>query len=158
MKFILNTLLVVFLFSCGSTPPTTILVQATGPQAIVYKTTNDYFNQVPVLLSDDKKQILSYPDPSDLVYGDKLAYPTKLNRGYLLDNRGIGENVAFLKLTYDEYSQLNTAPSPAELYKLILDTDPIIEMWDCGLKNSYSDIKAIKKVVRAGFTDCEKVK
>lgn len=36
-----------------------------GPQALIYKTKKDYTNLVPVLLSDDKTEIVSYPNPRD---------------------------------------------------------------------------------------------
>jgi len=57
----------------------------------------------------------------------------------LLDNRGIGKNVAFLKWTYQEYAQLTAVPSLQELYNMILDKDPLTELCDCGNKKSFSD-------------------
>ena len=37
-----------------------------SPPVIVYKTRNDYFDKVPVILSEDKTRIVSFPDPLDL--------------------------------------------------------------------------------------------
>ena len=111
------------------------------PVVIIYKTTNDYSKNVPVILSDDKTQIVSYPHPSDLILGDNFAYPSKLHKGYLLDNRGIGKNVAFLRFTYEEYAKLQIVPTLKQLYENIIDKNPLIEMWNCGTKINYHDLE-----------------
>jgi hypothetical protein len=111
-----------------------------GPPTLIYKTSKDYVNQVPVILSDDKTTIVSYPHPRDLKRGDKFLVPTTLQKGYLLDNRGIGKNVAFLKYTYEEYASFSTAPELSELNAAILDKDPLIELCHCGNRNSFQDI------------------
>ena len=111
-----------------------------GPHALVYKTKGDYDNLVPVVLSDDKKTIISYPHPNDLRTNGVLAVPTLLKNNYRLDNRGIGKNVAFLKLTYEEYSKLDSAPALNKMYELIIDQDPLSELYDCGNKLKYKDI------------------
>ncbi len=98
---------------------------------VIYKTKYDYFNLVPVGMSSDKKTIISHPDIRDIYYNGKLAYPTKLDNEYLLDNRGVGQNSAFLKISYDDFSKLPETPFPAELTKDVLDTDPFTEMYDC---------------------------
>ncbi|MDR2653450.1 MAG: hypothetical protein LBC68_14285 [Prevotellaceae bacterium] len=111
------------------------------PHVVVYKTTKDYSQNVPVILSDDKKQIVAYPHPNDLYYNGKLALPESLHNGYLLDNRGIGKNVAFLKYTYKEYSKFAEVPSLDELYKNIIDKYPLTELWDCGKQASFTDLQ-----------------
>lgn len=112
-----------------------------GPKAFVYKTKGDYYNLVPVLLSEDKTKIIAYPHPSDLKLGNEYQLPTFLNKGYLLDNRGIGLNVAFLKLTYQEYSELQSLPTLIELYSYIIDKDPLEKLCDCGVKSAFTDIE-----------------
>ena len=118
-----------------------------GPHAIVYKTKADYSKYVPVALSDDKSKIISYPAPQDVFTGGKLALPTELPHGFWLDNRGIGPNSCFIKVTYEEYSKMTQAPSPDELYKLIIDKNPFEEMFDLGLRHDFKDedIHAIVK-------------
>lgn len=111
----------------------------TAPPTLVYKTKADYNNLVPVLLSDDKSEIIAYPHPSDIMVGGVLTKPTILNKGYLLDNRGVGANVAFLKLTYEEYAQLQEVPSLKELYALIIDKDPLLELCNCGNGKVFED-------------------
>lgn len=106
---------------------------------IIYKTTKNYYNNVPVTLSNDKKQIVSYPAISDIYFKEKLAYPYKLNDNYLLDNRGINNNVAFLKLTYEEYSKLKETPTANELYELIIDKNPLEELYNCGARDNFKN-------------------
>ena len=108
---------------------------------VIYKTTKDYNHNVPVILSEDKTQIVSYPHPTDLFYNGELVLPTILHNGYLLDNRGIGKNVAFLKYTYDEYSKLSEIPTLDELQRNIIDKEPLAELWDCGIKNNFTDLQ-----------------
>ena len=111
-----------------------------SPAVIVYKMRKDYSQNVPVILSSDKKTIVSYPHPRDVYTNGKLALPTPLKNGYWLDNRGISLNVAFLSYTYEEYAALNDVPSIDVLYKKIVDKDPITEMWSCGHRHHYHDL------------------
>lgn len=120
-----------------------------SPPTLVYKTKSNYNNLVPVLLSEDKTEIISYPHPKDLKVGDELALPTSLKDGYLLDNRGIGSNVAFLKITYEEYSKLASAPSLKELYDLIIDKDPLTEFCNCGNRSAFKDkVSELNKIIK----------
>ena len=131
-----------------------------GPPALVYKTSEDYNNLVPVILSDDKTEIVSYPAPTDVTTGNGYQTPTVLNGGYLLDNRGIGKNVAFLKLTYEEYSKLPYPPEPKELYELIIDTDPLTELCNCGNKSAFRDItKQLNEMIETNTlkTKCKQI-
>ena len=111
-----------------------------GPPCIIYKTKSDFDKLVPVTLNDEKSKIMSYPAISDIYYKVEFAYPTKLSDGFLLDNRGIDKNVAFLKLTYEEYSKLKKTPTKEELKKMIISDDPLIEMYDCGSKFEYKNL------------------
>lgn len=118
------------------------------PHLMVYKTKADYNNYVPVILSDDKTKIISYPHPTDLKVGDKLQLPTLLHEGYLLDNRGLGKNVAFVKINYEEYSKLQSVPTLKELYDLIIDKNPLIELYDCGIRtDSIDDINKLNNLI-----------
>lgn len=136
-------------------------VFASGPPVLVYKTKANYNNNVPIILSDDKTEIVSYPHPKDIVKGSGFPLPFILNDGYLLDNRGIGENVAFLKMTYEEYSKLENAPSIKELQDNILDKDPLNELCDCGLKTAFTDEnKQLNKLIddKKIRTTCKPIK
>lgn len=112
------------------------------------------------MLGEDKKSIESYPDIKDVFYDGKLAYPIELKNGYYLDNRGIGKNVAFLSLTYDEYSKLPKTPNSDELWPLIVDKDPIKTMYNCGLRSSFGDIadELNLKIISGDFSTFSKIK
>ncbi|MFA6570561.1 MAG: hypothetical protein WCT77_04925 [Bacteroidota bacterium] len=110
-----------------------------GPSLYIYKTKADYYNNVPVIMNDDKTEIISYPHPSDLVVSGSLLLPTKLENGYLLDNKGINKNVVFLKIKYTEYSKLQDVPTLDELKNLIIDKNPFLELYDCGLRSNYKE-------------------
>ncbi|MEZ5082995.1 MAG: hypothetical protein R2750_06055 [Bacteroidales bacterium] len=149
-----------FLISCKSTTNSaisdiiqqdTISQSKAGPSVIVYKTTGKYFNKVPVVLSADKTKIVSFPGPKDIYHNGTFSYPTMLENGYLLDNRGIDENSAFLKLTYEEYNKLKKAPSSEELLRDILDNDPFTEMYRCGSRFEYQDLeKELNDIISTG--------
>ncbi len=128
-----------------------------GPPTIIYKTKKDYNQFVPVILSEDKSKIVSYPHPKDVFYKGELAYPTELKSGYLLDNRGINSNVAFLNITYEDYSKLEKALIPDELFLMISDKDPLIEIYNCGnrysFKNEISDLN--KLIENNGLKSCK---
>ncbi len=114
---------------------------------IIYKTRNNYDKFVPINLSENKLNIISYPGPYDVFYGGKLAYPTKLVNWYLLDNRGINTNSAFLNITYEEYSKLQEAPTESFL-SMIKDANPFIEIYECHKYVSYEKIEKINKLIK----------
>ena len=125
------------------------------PPTIIYKTTQNYDKNVAIYLSEDKKTITGYPATSDVSAG---SYPTPLKKGYLLDNRGIGKNIAFISLTYEEYAALKKTPSTAELESMIIDKNPIKEMYYCGNRGQYSDISELNKLIDNKFKGCQRVK
>jgi hypothetical protein len=131
-----------------------------GPPCIIYKTRDDYSKKVPVELSADRKTIMSYPDVKDVFIDGKPAYPTPLADGYLLDNRGIGPHVAFLKLSYEEYHALPRTPDASELLTMILSDDPLLEMYKCGTKYQYKDLVAELNgmILEGKIHECQKLK
>ncbi len=134
---------------------TNTMVMATPP-IIIYKTYKDYHDYVPVTLSADKTAIVSYPGIKDVYFNGALAYPTKLAKGYLLDNRGIGAQSAFLKYTYEEYSHLDATPSADVLLQHILDTDPFKEIYRLSCEK---DTVEINKIIKSGLKEnCKKIK
>lgn len=131
-----------------------------SPRVIIYQTNDDYFMHVPVELSEDKKSLVSYPAPGDVFYKGDLAYPVRLEDNFLLDRRGIGLCTAFLKWTYYEYSRLPKTPSHEEIFKMMLDKDPIKAMYDCGRQSSYQELeKELNAKILAGdFSGFKKLK
>jgi len=131
---------------------------STGQQAVVYKTTEDFDDYVPVIMNKERTEISNYPAPTDLFYEGKLAKPTILKNGYLLDNRGINENVVFLNYTYEVYSQLKEAPALNEMLKNIKEKYPLKELIYCGSRYYLKDeMKELNAIIDAGFPDCKKV-
>jgi len=123
------------------------------PPIVVYKTTKDYSKNVAVTLSEDKTRIVSYPAPTDV---SARSYPTALNKGYWLDNRGISPNTAFLSITYEEYAKLKRAPKLEELYEMIIDKKPIKKMYICG--RGGSSISELNALIKKRFKGCERIK
>lgn len=117
-----------------------------GPSTIIYKTKGDHYKLVPVLLNENKTEVVGYPDPTDVYYKGELAYPAKLVDGYLLDNRGVGVNSAFLDITYEEYSKLGTSPSSSELFDMIKDDNPFTEMWNLGSRYSFDEENEVEEI------------
>lgn len=118
------------------------------PHVIIYKTTRDYSQNVPVIMDAARQRIVSYPDPSDL-RGD--CRPLRLDNEYLLDRRGIGETVAFLSYTYDEYAALEKAPTMQQLMDSIIDRYPLAAIADCGSRADFGGdlVTAVNDYIRA---------
>jgi len=111
----------------------------TGP-IIVYKTRNDYSNNVTVQLSKDGKKVTAYPGRGDALN----QRPIQLDKGYLL-KRMLGD--AVLSLTIDEYSKSTTSYSPTELYNLIIDKNPYTEKYEC-CKCVDGDTASINRLIK----------
>jgi hypothetical protein len=126
-----------------------------GTPTIVYKTVADFSDYVPVIMNKQKTEIISYPAPSDIYYEGQFAKPTNLKNAYLLDNRGINENVVFLNYTYEEYSRMDSAPSLSEMKKNIKEKYPLLEMFNCGVRYQYTDIvNELNELIDKGFPGC----
>ena len=140
---------------------TTTGTGASSPYTLVYRTSTDHADHVPVILSDDKKTIVSYPHPKDLKTANGYPVPSALGKDYLLDNRGIGVNVAYLNMTYEQYAALTEAPSMDELEAAIIDRDPLVEMCECARRTEFKDpVKELSAWVEAGELEkhCKKLK
>lgn len=145
------------------TPSTAIegSVAATGPRAIIYRTRVDVGDAVPITLSADGKEVVSYPHPSDLRKDNGYPIPTPIGEGYLLDNRGIGPNTAFLKWSYAEYASFDKSPTLEELQAAIAFRAPFAEMYDCGVRSRYPDpVKELGEIVHSGtlHSRCKKLR
>lgn len=143
------------------TPPQTITKNTIGgkpasamPKAVAYRTNGDFIHNVPITLSADRKQIISYPAPSDL---SASSFPVQLNDGYLLDRRGISANTAFTKYTYDEYSRMSMAPSLKELKEAIIGGAEVVEIvvLPMTLSQALDDIPSCNTLVKEGFPGCD---
>ena len=115
-------------------------IVAATPKVIIYKMRKDYSRHVPVTLSADRKKIVAYPAITDVKIGEQFTYPTRLQDGWWLDNRGISRYVAFLTYTYEEYAALPATPAPSELMEHILDSDPLTDMRFMGNRYQYKEL------------------
>ncbi len=106
---------------------------------MIYKTRGEYSVFVPVGLSPGSAKISNQPGIQDVVYVDSGEFktPTPLHQGYLLDNQGVALDTAFTDMTYAEYAALSELPQPENLFKRIVDTDPITELYECKQFNGY---------------------
>lgn len=122
-----------------------------SPPAIVYKTKEDYAQLVPVILSADKKKIVSFPAQSDIRINDNFPYPDALEDGYWLDNRGINKHAAFLKFSYEDYYNMDNIPTAERLMNYIADDDPFIEMYEVGRRGQFKNlVEDINQMIREG--------
>lgn len=107
------------------------LASATGNlntvrQAVIYRTSGDYNDNVPVTLSADGKSLLSYPAVSDV--SPAVSTPVPLKDGWMLDRRGISLQSVFTTYTYLQYSQLPETPSPETLLRKIIPGAKVTEI------------------------------
>jgi hypothetical protein len=174
MKYLLSLLMCFLLTSCFQTKSNQQLANeynygnnrisdsnANVPSVLVYKTKSDYLKFVPITLSSDKSRIISYPHPSDLEQSINDYLPSKLARGYLLDNKGISPNTAFLNITYEEYSKLEYVPSLDDLYKMIIDKNPILELCNCGNRYLYPNlVEQVNQIIVSDslYVKCKSIK
>lgn len=143
------------LFSCSSSKKSGMHkndgnMGISSPPAVIYKTRKDYSHNVPVTLSEDGSRVVSYPAQSDIRKGNTFTYPTELSDGFLLDNRGISPNTAFLRFTYDDYYNMDNVPTAERMMNYILDKDPITEYYEIGRRGDYEDIeKAMNEIIES---------
>lgn len=131
------------------------MVVSALPRAVIYKTTGDYYDNVPVTMDATWTRVVSYPAPSDLIVGGQLAKPVRLKDGYLLDRRGVTEHTAFLDYSYEDYAALPAAPSARELERHVVARHPFAEMYYVEHRG-YDDMGYYNAFVEAGFEGCER--
>jgi hypothetical protein len=137
MRYICIVLVLLIFGACGTGKQNKLSVKSTMisnqlPALIIYKTKKDYSNLVPVILSSDKKQIIGYPHPIDVINDSSYNYPTSLFNGYWIDNIGITENTGFINISLEDYSKKNEPPSVDEMMAKLVDVAPFLEIWNCG--------------------------
>lgn len=160
MKTILRISILILLTSFTMCKPNKTLppVQNATMPLVVYKTKADYSKLVPIALNKDKDQVIYYPAPGDIVYEGNPAHPVKLNKGYWLDNTGIGPNSVFTSYTFEAYAALKQSPSIDQLMESIVDMDPFEEVWHCGSRSHIGSIKELNAIVESGFKGCKRLK
>ena len=122
------------------------MVAALAP-TIVYKTRNDYSNNISVCYKNG--EITCTPGPTDAIH----QRPVKLSNGYLLKKMSGG---VFLNITIDEL--INYKGDWVELIKVknIIDYHPFTEIYSCP---SGLSVDEINKIIESGElkTKCENI-
>lgn len=132
------------------------LVFAT-PDVVVYKTTNDYTNNIAVIMDAERTRIVRYSAPVDLRRGNEYVRPIQLENGYLLDCYGITKNVVYLDYTFEQYANFQQPPSLEEMMMHIIDKNPLVELWNCGKSSQYKTLEDINAIVQSNFCNCVKL-
>jgi hypothetical protein len=112
---------------------------ASGP-IVVYKTKQDYSNNITIQLSKDKKEVTCTPGPQDAA----RQRPLQLADGYLL-KRMCGDAVT--SVTYDDFIKGTKSYSSAEWFSLVIDTDPYLEKYEI-CKCTGQDTAVINSIIR----------
>lgn len=87
------------------------------PKALLYKTSGNFNDRVPVQLSTDGKQLVSFPAPTDIPASPE---PLVLADGWLLSPVGVTASSVFTRWTYAEYRAMKQTPSPDEIMQAII--------------------------------------
>lgn len=119
----------------------------TMPKAVIYRTSGDFRDNVPVTLGPDGT-LQSYPAPSDLTPG--RSEPLSLADGFLLDRRGVSLNSAFTRYTYAEYAALPQTPAPDQLLKAIIPGARVTEIYTLPMTpgEAAADTAAVNRIIR----------
>lgn len=131
IKIVIGSLL---LLGCSTTKKTSFNVMDLKT-VIVYKTSRDYSNNVPIIYSKETGTITSYPAPTDVQRFKELK-PIELKDGFLLDQIGVNPNTVYLEYTLDEYSSFKKAPSIESMVEKIIEYAPFVELYNLGQPNS----------------------
>lgn len=131
-------------------------VQAKAPQ-IIYKTNKDYSRNVPIFMNKEKTKITGFPAPSDLIVNGELQTPLKLDNNFLYDRRGVSLNTVYIKMTFEDYSKLEKAPSNLDLMNMIIEKNPMVELYSCPQLKPGEDVEKLNKLVNSGFPECVKI-
>lgn len=132
------------------------VVQRSGPAlasspVVIYKTKQDYRDLVSVQLSEDGSTLAAFPAPSDV----ENQRPLELTDGYLL-KRMPGD--VFLSLTIEEYAASARAYTSDELYGLIIDRRPFLEIYDCSACST-GDTVSVNRLIRQGrLKECKSLR
>lgn len=146
-NFLALALVMLVFLACA---PTVDLSQVDfdGPPTVIYQTSEEYVNLVPVVLNEDQTQVVAYPAPKDMydVKGE-LRFPIALGKGYYLDMIGVGLNTAYTSLKIEDYARMESPPTLDSLYQLIITKDPFTRMYNLGNRKQYQDIEIVKEIV-----------
>ncbi len=116
------------------------------PRAVIYKTSGDFIDNVPVQLAADGS-VASYPSPADV--SPERSTPLRLADGFLLDRRGISASSVFTSYTYARYARLEKAPEAGELAAAIIPGARVTQMYtiDMSPSEAAADTAAVNTII-----------
>lgn len=108
---------------------------------MVYKVKKPFHGFVPVVLNEDKSDIISYPGKEDALHILERGIALQLQEDYWLDKQGIQAHSVFLSKTLEEWKNLTVIPTPREMMALIQIQEPFAELCDCGNAYTFKNIE-----------------
>lgn len=123
------------------------------PRAVIYRTSGDYNDNVPVTLDTSRTAIISYPAPSDIT---SASAPVTLADGWLLDRRGISAGSAFTRYTYGEYAALPAVPTRAQLMEAIIPRAIVTEIrrLPLSINEAQADTALCNRLITRSLDEC----
>jgi hypothetical protein len=123
---------------------------ASGP-IVVYKTKQDYSNNITIQLSKDKRKVTCVPGPQDAIH----QRPIQLANGYFLKQM-CGDAVT--SVTFDDFIKSTNSYTSEEWLSFVIDTDPYLEIYEC-CKCTGQDTAVINNLIRNNqLSKCESLK
>ena len=119
---------------------------------VIYKTTSDFSNNIPIGMNETKTEIVSYPGISDVSDNKK---PILLDNGYLIDRFGLSVNSVYTSYTYEEYKNLPKQPSIKDLQARVIEMKPFTEMYIYN-KSTFT-IDELNQEISNGFSNSRKI-
>ena len=157
-KLIIYILIIASFLACSTTKKEkNEIIGYAMPTQIIYKTKKDYSQNVTIQMNKEKTKITGFPAPSDIQINGELQTPIPLDKGFLYDRRGVSINTVFISMTYQEYSKLKKAPPANELMSIIIDKNPMVELYYCPSLKQNSKIETMNALVNSGFPECKKI-
>ena len=138
--------------TASSSPAVGTVANMVAPNIIIYKTVRDYSGLAWVYLSSDKKQVISYMDPKDILN----QLPVKMDGGYY--SGVLNMNTAIINIKIDAYAKMPHPLTTKQLFSLIVNASPFSEMYDCGAKGKI-DPAHINALIDSNLlsSECNKV-
>lgn len=150
-KTILFLILIVFWGASCETTKDMSHIDFDGTPTVIYQMKKDYSKLVPVILSDDKTKVISYPSPKDMFHPNgELRVQQELSDGFYLDQIGLTINSAFISYAIEDYSRMIMPPSTDSLFKLVIDADPFKKMYNLGNRKQYLEEGKVESIVSSG--------
>jgi hypothetical protein len=143
--------IIVVISACRKTASRTDSTTMVPEPVIIVKVDKEYAERLTVQTSDNGREITAFPAQSE-ASGQK---PLNLSGGYYL-RRMTGDT--YLSISIDDYAEAKRTFSPGDLERLILDEDPVIELYDCSACVSTDTVALNRFIKEGGLSTCIRLK